>query len=412
MRRARSYPVVSQSSQSRRDSYQFIIAIIAIIFSVLIVVVGIICSFILFLLGTASSTLLHLEPKARFSATVIYTVLTIIGLVGGSSSLYHSIRALSRKRSAPFMLPWSWLFLIFYLLLLAIGFTVGGVPQALADEPLKIVLIMLASALPAFTFFSLAVRRMRYSRQVPWTTTWRRFTLASVSGATVTVLLALIFEEVLAQIAGNVFGIHTSIIDTLSMPIEHSTRQVLFFVILGAVIASIIEECIKPLAVELIIGRLYSAAEVFILGFACGIGFDLIETSGYISLSNARPWIDIALERSTAGLLHGFGAGMVALGCYYLAHRNSINHRIPIGLGCIAYAIVQHAIWNVAFLSALLPAPIGPFFENGTISIGSYVMQGIMLVYIVESLLMFVCLLFVTAKLRSQQLFNAISKGN
>ena len=75
------------------------------------------------------------------------------------------------------------------------------------------------------------------------------------------------------------------------------------------------------------IGRLRSAAEAFILGFACGIGFDLIETSGYISLGDSRPWVDTALERSTAGLLHGFGAGMVALGCYYLTHRHSINNR-------------------------------------------------------------------------------------
>ena len=142
------------------------------------------------------------------------------------------------------------------------------------------------------------------------------------------------------------------------------------------------------------------------LGFACGIGFDLIETSGYISLSNSHPWIYTALERSTAGLLHGFGAGMVALGWYYLTHRNSINRHVQVGIGCIAYAIIQHTIWNSAFLFAFLPAPIGPFIENGTIPIGTYTMQGIVVVYIIESLLIFAFFLFVTGKLRSQQGFK------
>jgi hypothetical protein len=392
------YPVVSQVSQSRHDNYQFIIAIISTIFSVLVIGVGFFCSLVLLLLGTTPSMYLNVEPQARFSVTVICTMLTIIGLAGGSASLYHSIRALSRKRSAPFTLPRSWLFLIFYLLLLAIGFTISSIPQVLIDEPVKILLIVLVSILPALTFLAFAVRRVHYPQQAPWTLTWRRFTLAIVSGGTVAVLLALIFEVVLTHIVENIVGVHITLIDNLNMSMPHTMQQV--FLLLVAVIAPMIEECMKPLAVEVMVGRLASAAEAFLLGFACGIGFDLIETSGYISLSNSRPWIDIALERSTAGLLHGFGAGMVALGCYYLAHRNSINHHILVGLGCVAYAIVQHAIWNAAFLSAWLPAPIGPFFENGTISIGSYMMQGVMLVYIAESLLMFICFLFVTAKLR------------
>ena len=196
------------------------------------------------------------------------------------------------------------------------------------------------------------------------------------------------------------------------MPVPHNTQQLLFLLLLVSVIAPIIEECVKPLAVEVMIGRLRSAAEAFILGFACGIGFDLIETSGYISLGDSRPWVDTALERSTAGLLHGFGAGMVALGCYYLTHQHSINNRIQIGLGCIAYAIIQHAIWNGAFLFALLPAPIGPYLESGTIQIGSYTMQGVVLVYIIESLLIFAFFLFVTGKLRSQQAAQATPQSN
>src|SRR5262249_21170221 len=147
----------------------------------------------------------------------------------------------------------------------------------------KIVLIVLAGTFPALTFLALAVQRVHYPRQAPWTTTWRRFTLAIVSGATVTTLLAAIFEAILSQFAGNALGFYTSIIDNPNISITHDIQHLVFLLALVSVIAPITEECVKPLAVEVIIGRLHSAAEAFILGFACGIGFDLIETSGYIN---------------------------------------------------------------------------------------------------------------------------------
>lgn len=399
-----AYSQVWQSPWPKRDDYQLGVAIISTICSSLALLAGLICGSILLFLIVARPDLSHLGSvsNAQFNTTTIFTALTIIGLAGGGFSLYHSIRALLQKPSAPFKLPWSWLFLILYVLLLSVGFTISINPAMLANEPLKYFLIVLAGIFPALTFLALAVRRIHYPRQAPWATTWRHFTLAIVSGGTVTALLAILFELALTQIAGTAFGVQTSIIDNPNMPIPHNAQQLLFLLMLVSVIAPIIEECVKPLAVEVIIGRLRSAAEAFILGFACGIGFDLIETSGYISLGDSGPWINTALERSTAGLLHGFGAGMVALGCYYLTHRTSTNNHIQTGLGCIAYAIIQHAIWNSAFLLAFLPAPIGPFLENGTISIGTYPMQGIVVVYIIESLLMFAFFLFVTGKLQSQ----------
>jgi RsiW-degrading membrane proteinase PrsW (M82 family) len=387
----------------RRDGYQFSVAIISTICSVFVILAGIFCGFMLLFLAVTPSILSQVQPKERFSATAAYTALTIIGLLGGASSLYHSIRALSQKRSAPFTLPWSWLLLGFYVILLAVGFTIGSTAQVLANQPLTIFLIILTGVLPALTFLALAVRRVHYPKEAPWATSWRRFTLAIVSGGTLTVLLAIIFELVLTKLAGNVFGVHTSIIDNINMQIPHDPQELFFLIVLVSVIAPLIEESIKPLAVLIMLGRLRSAAEAFVLGFACGIGFDLVETSGYISLGDSRPWVDTALERSTAGLLHGFGAGMVALGCYYLTYRNSINRRILIGIGCIAYAVIQHAIWNSTFLLGLLPGPVGLFFANGTVQISSYTMQGIVVAYLVESLFIFACFLFVTGKLRSQQ---------
>src|SRR5207249_1121714 len=114
-------------------------------------------------------------------------------------------------------------------------------------------------------------------------------------------------------------GVKNFSLDNPDQPIPNDPRAILFMFILVSVIAPVVEEAVKPLAVVVLIGRIRSAAEAFVLGLACGIGFDLIETTGYIS-AGYQDWLSIALIRTGAGLLHGFGAAMVALGWYYLVH--------------------------------------------------------------------------------------------
>jgi hypothetical protein len=143
-----------------------------------------------------------------------------------------------------------------------------------------------------------------------------------------------------------------------------------------------------------------SAAEAFVLGLACGIGFDLVETSGYIAMGY-RDWFDVALQRSSAGLLHGFGAGMVALGWYYLTHRGSHRHRMVLGFGCWVYAVLQHAVWNGSSFLQILPAPIGPLL-SGNVPLGPYSFPVFLLVLVTESLLMLAFFVHVTEKLRGQ----------
>jgi hypothetical protein len=134
---------------------------------------------------------------------------------------------------------------------------------------------------------------------------------------------------------------------------------------------------------------------------ACGIGFDLVETTGYIG-RGYQDWLSVALQRSSAGLLHGFGAGMVALGWYFITHRNSTGktNRILLALGCWGYAILQHALWNGSFGLELLPAPIGPYLADGTLPLGPVTLPAFILVYVVETVLMLIFFLFVTKRLR------------
>jgi hypothetical protein len=172
--------------------------------------------------------------------------------------------------------------------------------------------------------------------------------------------------------------------------------------IVVSVIAPLVEEFVKPLAVVVMMGRIRSAAEAFVLGLAAGIGFDLIETVGYISMGY-RNWLNVALERSAAGLLHGFGAGMVTLGWYYVTHSKEGRHRFLLGLGCWVYAILQHALWNGSFGLQLLPAPVGPYLDTGTITIGAVSVPSFTLVYVIESALMLIFFLYVTGKLRGKK---------
>ena len=251
------------------------------------------------------------------------------------------------------------------------------------------------------TILALALRRLHFPCNAPWPTNWRRFTLALVSGATVAILLASIFELILTAVLAQSLGLTNIAIDNPDLQIPTNPRMIAFLLVLVSVIAPLVEETIKPLAIVVLIGRVRSAAEAFILGMSCGIGFDLIETSGYISMGY-KGWLNVALQRSTAGLLHGLGAGMVALGWYILTHPKERKHAILLGIGCWVYAVLQHALWNGSFVLQLLPAPIGPYLSNGTIALGPVALPSFILVYIIASILMLAFLFFVTGKIRGK----------
>ncbi len=370
-----------------------------------------ICSSLVALGGLASAAillLLSVVPSSRFagqessffSGVVLFLALAIAGCVGGGFGLYHSIRSLLRKPSAAFKLPWWWIFLAAYVVLIVIAAILRANGLETANLPFTVFLIALAGILPALTFLSLGVRRLHFPRSARWPTRWRRFAFAIVSGATLSVMLALVFESILTIVAAGLLKTSSGFsLDNPNQPLPTDLRSIGFLFVLVSVIAPLVEEAVKPLAVIALIGRIESAAEAFVLGLSCGIGFDLIETSGYIS-SGYHDWLNIALQRSTAGLLHGLGAAMVSLGWYYLTHPKASRNRFLLGFGCMLYAVLQHAIWNGSFGLQLLPAPIGPYLSNGTIGSGSFAFPSFLLVYVVESILMLVVFFFVTGKIR------------
>lgn len=396
------YPYPWQPARPKRDTYLFGMSIASFVGSILTLLVGL-GDIAILLLFIAIPTMPQLGANQKFSSIVQLTAFALAALFGGGFSLYHSIRSLFfKKPSAAFKLPWFWLFLVLYLAVIGAGILLHNAGQSVSDEPLTIFLIALAGIFPALTILALGVRRVHFPRGAAWPTSWRRFTLALTSGTTLAFGLALVFELVLTLILARGLGISIFAIDNPNQSIPHNSSEVAFWLLLASVIAPLVEETMKPLAVVIMVGRIRSATEAFVLGLACGIGFDLIETAGYIGMGY-RNWLDVAIQRSSAGLLHGFGAAMVALGWYYVTHPDSSRRRFLLAAGCWGYALLQHALWNGSFVLQLLPAPVGPYLDKGSVSLGFFSFPSFYLVYLVETALMLIFFLYVTKKLRTHR---------
>lgn len=390
-----------QPPQPKRDGYLFGVAIASLIGSSLVLLAGLGALGLLALLAVIPRT--NLGAGAYFSGMMLLIGLVCAGIVGGGFGLYHSIRsAFLRKPSADFAMPQFWIFVLLYVVVLGVGYWLQRQGLAVTYLPLTVVLIALAGIFPALAVLALGDRRLRFPRWARWPTSWRRFTLAIVSGATLGVGLAAVLEFGLEILL--VRGQSVNPLLCVNQPNAPNCQDPSVYTILlitVAVMAPLVEEAVKPLAVVVLIGRIRSAAEAFVLGLACGIGFDLIETTGYIS-SGYQDWLSVALTRTGSGLLHGFGAAMVALGWYYITHQETGQGRVLKALGCWLYAVLQHALWNGTLGLILLPAPVGPFFNHLNLIIGPVNLPSYEIINIVEMIFILVFFIYMTGRVRTK----------
>ncbi|HEY6539374.1 MAG TPA: PrsW family glutamic-type intramembrane protease [Ktedonobacteraceae bacterium] len=392
------YPFPYPPPQPKRDGYLLGVGIAAFIGSILVLLGGLISLFLLLFVQTVHTA--NLTSGQSFSATALYAAFALVGLIGGGFSLYHSIRSVFLRRpSSGFAIPTFWIFVALYIAVIALGFALHANGHDVANLTLLAILILLAGFFPAMAVMALGERRLHFPKGAPWPTSWRRFVLAIVSGATMGVLIAGALELVLLVVLVREQGINPLLcLNDPTVPGCQGNNVYSLLFITVAIIGPLVEETVKPLAVIILIGRMRNAAETFVLGLACGIGFDLIETSGYISSSTGN-WLNIALGRTGAGLLHGMGAAMVALGWYYLTHPG--KNRVPKALGCWLYAVVQHALWNSTSFLILLPGSAGEFFSR-QLTIGSFNMAYFELVNVGEAILILLFFLYITARIRGK----------
>ncbi len=271
-------------------------------------------------------------------------------LLGGAFGMYYSVTGIMRRPSPKFTLPPAWVMLALTLLALvggvalwhvnAFGYTTPG--TALGVLPLA----ALCGIAPAATILAFTSQRLGDPA------TRRHVWMSLFWGAAGATLLAAVLELVLGVIVAVLMNVPFSTALNTNLT-SGNPAQSLFILIEISIIAPVVEEGLKPLGALLIIRRLRTPGQAFLVGMAGGIGFDLVETIGYIGMGQAD-WVYVAIERIGAGLLHGVGAGMAALGWYYLINGKGVPLRWLKGIGCGVYAVVQHAVFNGSNLIALL----------------------------------------------------------
>lgn len=342
-----------------------------------------------------------LDASSFFAGVMLFTAFAITGVVGGIAGLYHSIRQVFlRKPSRDFSLPGFWIFVILYLIVVGAGFLLHSQGNDVTYPALTGALILLAGIFPALAVLALGVRRLHFPRNAPWPASWRRFTLALLSGATLSIIIAGGLE-----LLAGVLLVHGQTanplicVDQPNAPGCQAPGTYTLLLIMVAIIAPIVEETVKPIGAIVLMRRVGSAAEAFVLGLACGIGFDLIETAGYIS-SGYNDWLNVALIRTGAGLLHGFGAAMVALGWYYLIHAK--KRRFLLALLCWLYAVLQHALWNGSWGLVLIPGSIGNYFNSTNVTLGPVSIPAYEIINIVEALFMLAFFIYMAGRLRTR----------
>ena len=279
-------------------------------------------------------------------------------LIGGAFALYFGIRGILRKPSPRFSLPNPILFAGLAIVVWVVAIIVWHAAPTAGPAVATLPLLILSGALPAFAILAFASWRLHMpsSRRHVW--------MSLLYGATLAPLLAIILEFVALLVVMNIFGANASSAAANPSNINPNNPVAVFVLLLTiSVAAPLVEEGLKPLGAVLIMRRLRTPASAFLMGLAAGIGFDIFETIGYIG-SGEADWVNVSIERLGAGLLHGVGAGMAALGWYYLINGKGIRLRWLRGFGCIAYAIAQHAIFNGSNLIGLSPGPLGQWLSQ------------------------------------------------
>ncbi|HEY7984059.1 MAG TPA: PrsW family glutamic-type intramembrane protease, partial [Ktedonobacterales bacterium] len=385
------YPYPPRPRPAKGEGYRAVLGWIVSIGSALLVLGG------LALLGLL---LLDTAVGARFSlASLAGSVgLIVAAVAGGGGGLYLGITALLKRPSVRLSLPSAWLWLA------ATAVTIGGAivlwNAQPAPGPLAAILplFMLAGALPAATILAYTAQRLDSP------TTWRHMLVSLVYGAVVATLLASIIEGVLfvaLVVVLSRFGVNVTFGESFIQNFDPSNPiQVLMFVLVASVVAPVVEEGFKPLGAVFLLPRVRGPAEAFLLGLAAGEGFAVIETLTYFGLGQAD-WINVAIDRIGAGLLHGVGAGMGALGWYYVFRGKGVPLRWLRGFGALAYAVVQHAIFNASGLIGIVP-PIGRWLSSPAplVWLGTLPIERSFVVELVLYSLVFGMLTFMTGRLR------------
>lgn len=377
------YPVAWKPRRPPTETLALVISWIVTVFGSLAVLLGLL---LVVLIVPAM-----LSERADSLALDSELIAFIVGpLVGGAFAVYFGIRGILRKPSARFTLPNPWWFAGLAFVVLVVGVVLWHARNAPGSALATAPLLIASGVLPAFAILALTSWRLHQpsTRRHVWMSLFYGLTLAPV--------LAIILEVLLAAVIGVLF--QRSLGQSLAQPSNTSDpTQIIIFLLTISAVAPLVEEGVKPLGAVLIMRRLRTPASAFLMGVAAGVGFDMLETIGYIGMGETD-WVDVAIGRIGAGLLHGVGAGMAALGWYYLINGKGVRLRWLRGFGGILYAVLQHAIFNGSNLLGYAPGPIGSWMQT-PLYIGRLPLDGGTALFLIYYAIILGVLVYVTGRL-------------
>ncbi len=379
----------------KQDGYLQGLAITTIIGSALLIIVGLVGIPVTIIAFTNTYFSINQASASDFfSRLALYLTGTGICLTGGGLSLYHSIRSVLKKPSATVFLPSFWILLIPYIIVLAGLFAIQAVGGEIPLVLLVLLLLALASPLASITFASFNLHFLPIS--APFIT-WRRMTVAFVSGATVPffliVLLNLFLNIGLSYAINNCGGTNPPPYCT------NSTQFLTTTFILTTIIGSMIQETITTLLLAFYIRKIQRAGEALLLGLACGTGFGIME-GAVMAGSSYHDWIGILLPSLRMIVLNGTGGALVALGWYHIL--NPDHRQLPKAAGYWLWAVVQQIIFNLLPIAALVPA-IDTFLKSWNFSLGTGTVSFYEIGYIAGIIIILVVFLYLMQRFRKEE---------
>ena len=314
---------------------------------------------VLFAVGETRSTLTH---NLLSSSGLSLLTIGLIVIVAASRT-----RHIAPDRSfvpLPITNPRMW-----FVLLWGAGLAASAILSALdmADVVNQLIMLALSMALMAvgclWAVRWLGGQRAKFwpihspllLRWVPaWTVQW-----AGVWGAAST-LLAILIEAAplwaVALLSGTALRevppTRLSSYEGLERAIHSPLLLAVIFA--GAVIgAPLAEEAVKAVGLRGLRRWIHSPADGWLLGFAAGLGFGLLE--GAFNLDTTQNWLVGGWLRLAALLLHGLATSLTGLG---YARYLQTQHRSELWRGYLR-AVAMHGTWNacavtIAFLGIML----------------------------------------------------------
>lgn len=312
-------------------------------------------------------------------------------LAGGILAFLQVRRSLAGVPSRRLRLPAPWMLVLGFALVVAAGEITRRTRDVLGLD--FAVLLFLGAALPPLTVLALA------SEEVGVPPTRRRVALALVAGGTLSVLAAIVLEVLLPGIiallalpAGNLVREIIAVIDQGKFSDLLSSPASLFLLAELTLVAPLVEEATKPLAVIFLGRRIQHARDALLIGIGCGAGFAIIENIAYEG-GGLHLWTGITLIRGIGAALHPFGAGLMSVGWYGVVHQQpGAWHRLA---RFYLLAVGAHAIWNGAagiffLLESSDRGVLGPVDLQGVIIdsglVALFLAEGVALLWAVRQL--------------------------